>query len=65
VGREGVGLNALALALDLPSPKEDMDGSKVYPAFVAGKMAEILAYCRGDVDTVRRVYRRMKFLEGT
>jgi predicted PolB exonuclease-like 3'-5' exonuclease len=42
-----------------------MDGSKVYPAFVAGKMAEILAYCRGDVDTVRRVYRRMKFLEGT
>ena len=63
-GREGVGLSALALALDLPSPKESMDGSKVYPAFVAGKMAEILAYCRGDVDTVRRVYRRMKFLEG-
>jgi predicted PolB exonuclease-like 3'-5' exonuclease len=63
-GREGVRLDALAQALELPSPKEGMDGSKVYEAFVAGRMNEIYEYCRGDVDTVRRVYRRLKFLEG-
>lgn len=63
-GREGVRLDALAQALDLPSPKDGMDGSKVYEAFQAGRMDEICAYCCGDVDTVRRVYRRLKFLEG-
>jgi len=64
-GRDGVRLDALAQALDLPSPKDGMDGSKVYGAFVAGRTNEIYEYCRGDVDTVRHVYRRLKFLEGT
>lgn len=63
-GREGVRLDLLAQALDLPSPKDGMDGSKVYESFRQGRLDEICAYCRGDVDTVRRVYRRMKFLEG-
>ncbi len=63
-GREGVKLDSLALALDLPSPKDGMDGSKVYPAFVAGRLGEIYDFCRGDVETVRLVYRRLKFGEG-
>ena len=63
-GREGVSLSALALALGLPSPKDGMDGSKVYGAFLAGRLSEICDYCKGDVDTVRRVYRRLKFVEG-
>lgn len=64
-GREGVSLDALALAMGLASPKDGMDGAKVYPAFQAGRLEEIYSYCRGDVDTVRRVYRRLKFSEGS
>jgi len=63
-GREGVSLVALAQALDLPSPKDGMDGSKVYGAFLAGRLRDICEYCKGDVETVRRVYRRLKFSEG-
>lgn len=64
-GREGVSLEALALVLGQASPKDGMDGSKVYPAFLAGRLDEIYTYCRGDVETVRRVYRRLKFTEGS
>lgn len=64
-GREGVSLEGLALVLGLASPKQGMDGSKVYPAFVAGQLDQIYHYCRGDVETVRRVYRRLKFTEGS
>ncbi len=64
-GRDGVSLEGLALVLGLPSPKQGMDGSKVYPAFVAGQLDQIYRYCRGDVETVRRVYRRLKFAEGS
>jgi hypothetical protein len=64
-GREGVSLEALALAMGLASPKDGMDGSKVYPAFQAGRLEDVYAYCRGDVETVRRVYRRLKFVEGS
>lgn len=64
-GRDAASLDALAVALGLASPKDGMDGSKVYPAFVAGKLEEIYRYCRGDVETVRKVYRRLKFAEGS
>lgn len=60
-GREHVSLDLLAKALSLPSPKESLDGSQVYPYFKAGKLAEIYEYCRRDVDTVRQVYRRLTF----
>ena len=60
-GREHVSLDALSKALGIPSPKETLDGSKVYPYYRAGKLAEIYDYCRRDVDTVRQVYRRLTF----
>lgn len=60
-GREHVSLDLLAKALAIPSPKESLDGSKVYPCFRAGKLDEIYEYCRRDVDTVRQVYRRLIF----
>jgi len=60
-GREHVSLDLLAKALAIPSPKENLDGSQVYPYFKAGKLAEIYEYCRRDVDTVRQVYRRLTF----
>lgn len=60
-GREHASLDLLARALGIPSPKECLDGSKVYPYYRAGKLAEICEYCKCDVDTVRQVYRRLTF----
>lgn len=60
-GRDLISLDRLAKALEIASPKGDLDGSKVYPYYRAGKLAEIYEYCRGDVETVRRVYRRLTF----
>jgi len=60
-GREHVSLDSLAKALGIPSPKENLDGSKVYPYYRAGKLAEIVEYCKRDVDSVRQVYKRLTF----
>ena len=60
-GREHVSLDTLSKALGLPSPKENLDGSKVYPYYRAGKLAEIVEYCKRDVDSVRQVYKRLTF----
>jgi predicted PolB exonuclease-like 3'-5' exonuclease len=63
-GREHVSLDTLAKALSIPSPKENLDGSKVYPYYRAGKLPEIVEYCKRDVDSVRQVYRRLTFTKG-
>jgi predicted PolB exonuclease-like 3'-5' exonuclease len=60
-GREHVSLDLLARALGIPSPKESLDGSKVFPYYCAGRLAEICEYCKRDVETVRQVYRRLTF----
>lgn len=60
-GREHISLDLLARALGIPSPKECLDGSKVYPYYCAGRLPEICEYCKCDVDTVRQVYRRLTF----
>jgi len=60
-GREHVSLDTLSKALGIPSPKENLDGSKVYPYYRAGKLPEIVEYCKRDVDSVRQVYRRLTF----
>ena len=60
-GREHVSLDNLSKALGIPSPKENLDGSKVYPYYRAGKLDEICDYCKRDVESVRQVYRRLTF----
>ncbi|MPZ78376.1 MAG: hypothetical protein GEU77_17860 [Deltaproteobacteria bacterium] len=60
-GREHASLDLLARALGIPSPKEGLDGSKVYPYYCAGKLPDICDYCKRDVETVRQVYRRLTF----
>ena len=60
-GREHASLDLLSRTLSIPSPKESLDGSKVYPYYRAGKIAEIVNYCKCDVDSVRQVYRRLTF----
>jgi predicted PolB exonuclease-like 3'-5' exonuclease len=60
-GREHISLDLLSRALGMPSPKECLDGSKVYPYYRAGKLPDICEYCKCDVETVRQVYRRLTF----
>ena len=60
-GREHVSLDNLSKALGVPSPKESLDGSKVYPYYRAGRLTEIYEYCKRDVDTARQVYRKLSF----
>lgn len=60
-GRNGESLDALAHAFGLPSPKEELDGSKVWEYFKAGKIDEICDYCKRDVEVNREVYKRMVF----
>jgi predicted PolB exonuclease-like 3'-5' exonuclease len=64
-GREHVSLDLLARALGIPSPKESLDGSKVYPYYCAGRLPDICDYCKRDVETVRQVYRRLRFTQPT
>lgn len=52
-------LNLLAYVLGIPSPKDDMDGSKVAAVFYEEQNLEkIAAYCKKDVITLARVYQR-------
>lgn len=53
-------LDKLCKALGLPG-KGDMDGSKVWDAIQAGRMADVAAYCADDVRKVRAVWQRMTF----
>lgn len=56
-----VSLDKLCLALSIPSPKGDLDGSKVWEYVKAGRISEVADYCSRDVEAVRSVYRRMSF----
>lgn len=63
-GNNKVGLEHLALALGIPTPKgEGIDGSEVWNFYKAGKVQEICDYCERDVETTRAVYKRMTFSE--
>jgi hypothetical protein len=64
-GREHISLDSLAKALGVPSPKVGLDGSKVYPYYRDGRLAEICAYCKRDVESVREVYRWLTFAKAS
>lgn len=56
-----IGLERLALAMDIPTPKKGIDGSQVFNFYKKGKVKEILDYCQRDVETTRAVYKKMIF----
>lgn len=56
-------LDRLCKALVVPTPKGDMDGSKVWAAFKAGELDKIATYCAADVEATRACYRRMIFAQ--
>jgi predicted PolB exonuclease-like 3'-5' exonuclease len=61
-GSQKLGLEHVALALGIPTPKgEGIDGSEVWNFYTAGKVQEICDYCERDVETTRAVYKRMTF----
>lgn len=55
-----VKLDLLAQALDVGG-KGDIDGSMVYDYYAAGRIDELIEYCKNDVTMTREVYKRMTF----
>jgi len=54
-------LNLLATIFNIPTPKDDIDGSKVYDVYYTDKNLErIVTYCQKDVLTVAQIIMRMK-----
>jgi hypothetical protein len=56
-----VKLDKLCKALSIPTPKDGIDGSKVWDFVKAGKIDEVAAYCARDVEATRAVHRRLTF----
>jgi 3'-5' exonuclease len=56
-----ISLDKLCLALSIPSPKGELDGSKVAEYVAAGRIEEVADYCEKDVEAARSVWRRMTF----
>lgn len=56
-----ISLERLCLALSLPCPKTELDGSKVWQWVQDGKHDEVARYCERDVEAARSVHRRMTF----
>jgi 3'-5' exonuclease len=49
----------VAQFLGLPGKIGGLTGATVYDAYLEGKVDEISAYCKGDVSTVREIYKRV------
>ena len=54
-------LDKLCKALNVPTPKGELDGSKVWDYVNSGRIDEVAAYCKKDVEATRQVYKRMTF----
>jgi predicted PolB exonuclease-like 3'-5' exonuclease len=54
-------LNLLALILGIPTPKDDIDGSRVWQVYWEDKNIErIVTYCQKDVLTVAQILRKFR-----
>jgi len=53
-------LDVVCWALDIDSPKEQMDGSMVAPAYERGEIEEIARYNALDVQATIEVYRKLR-----
>ncbi len=58
-------LNLLAAVLNIPTPKDDMDGSMVKKVYYEeNNLQRIVTYCQKDVITTAQILLRFKGLEG-
>ena len=53
-------LDVICWALGVESPKGDMDGSKVAPAYARGEIVKIAEYNRQDVRATAEVFRKVR-----
>lgn len=60
--RAGGSMDRICKLMGIPG-KGDMDGSKVWPMFQEGRLTEIAAYCKADVERTRAMHLRMTFAE--
>lgn len=58
--RAGGSMDRLCRLLGIPG-KGGISGADVWPMVRDGRMPEVSAYCRGDVERTRALYRRMTF----
>ena len=56
-----IGLDRLCGVLGIDSPKDGIDGSKVWAYVQAGREQEVYDYCKRDVEATREVYKRITF----
>ncbi len=63
-GRGNAPLSDLAQLMGLPG-KLGMEGSQVWQAYQAGKLAEIRNYCEADVVNTYLIYLRFQMMRGT
>lgn len=56
-------LDKLCVALGIPTPKGELDGSKVGQAVADGYLLKVVKYCKDDVIATRLAYRRMTFVD--
>jgi predicted PolB exonuclease-like 3'-5' exonuclease len=59
--RNSVSLKQLCKYLDIPSPKGDLDGSKVWGAIQEGRYTEVANYCVDDADATYEAFKRLTF----
>jgi 3'-5' exonuclease len=56
-----ISLDKLCRVLGIESSKDGIDGSKVYDYLLEGKIDEVAAYCKRDIEATREIYRRLSF----
>lgn len=52
-------MSDVAAYLGIEDRSNGIDGSQVYDLYKEGRIEEIKAYCMGDVETVREIYKRI------
>ncbi|MBC8145857.1 MAG: ribonuclease H-like domain-containing protein [bacterium] len=61
--RASLPLGVLAETYGLPSPKGDLSGATVYPAYLAGEFDRIARYCEMDVATTLNLWRKIMLFQ--
>ena len=56
-----ISLKDLCETLDIPTPKDDIDGSQVWDCVKNGDGERVAKYCKKDVIATREVYKRLTF----
>jgi hypothetical protein len=56
-----ISLDRLCKALGIATPKADITGATVWDAIKAGRIEDVAAYCAGDVEATRQVFKLMTY----